>query len=582
MTSVTTQTLTPVRLVHKERDLLAEAKLAQELNVPELIAALLVQRGYRDASEAYAFLNPTLDSLGDPKLLPDFAAARDAILGAKERGEKIYIHGDYDVDGVTSTAIFKRFLEKIGCNVHAHVPHRMKEGYGINMIAVEEAKTWGANLFLTCDCGSGALPQIEAAREAGMTVVVTDHHTMGAELPNAHALVNPHRPDSEYPFAELCGAGVVFRLCEGLAAELKLPIDKYRRAYLDLAVMGTVADVMPLVGENRTITHFGLPQLTETKKEGLRALIEVSEVLNRSRVKKLTAGHIGFQLAPRLNAAGRIDDAKRSLDLLLTTDAVQARTVATEIEAINRDRRAQQELMMAEAVERVEEMDWRSKYVIVLGQEGWHSGIVGLIAGRVSEQFSRPSFVMTYNAEAGTARGSARSYAGFHLADCIRAHESLMTGGGHAAAAGFSAALADVDAIDAALNAYASERLSLDDLVPSKVVDMAIEGQELTVRAVQCLESLEPFGLGNQTPLFSVEGATVTRVTTMTEGLHLKLGLRTADGSVFDAVAWGQGERAEEFPAGQTVDAVFKPEVNEFRGNVAVQMKLEHISPSAG
>lgn len=275
--------MTPqTRWIVGERDREAEGNLQRELGIPSLLAAVLVRRGFHEPAAADRFLNPRLDQLHDPRKLPDYEAAKNAILGAKERDELIFVHGDYDVDGVTSAAIFHRFLSRIGCRVHTHVPHRMREGYGIHLSAVEEAKTLGAKLFLTCDCGVGAHEQVEAAKEAGMAVVVTDHHSVGAELPAAEAVINPHRIDSVYPFSELSGAGVVFKLCEGLSREIGLDVANYHRAYLDLAALGTIADVMPLEDENRIIARFGLERLTETKKVGLRALMREASI-NLSR-----------------------------------------------------------------------------------------------------------------------------------------------------------------------------------------------------------------------------------------------------------------------------------------------------------
>ncbi|HZH99444.1 MAG TPA: DHH family phosphoesterase, partial [Fimbriimonadaceae bacterium] len=281
------------------RDAAAEKRLQDELKIPSVVAAVLINRGFSDPEAAHKFLNPSLDDLGSPKKLPDYDAAVKHILGARERKEKIFVHGDYDVDGVTSTALLTRFLQSIGCEVVAHVPHRMKEGYGIHLNAVDAAVATGAKLFLTCDCGVSAFDQIDRAKELGMTVVVTDHHSIGECLPEAHAMINPHRTDSEYPYAELSGVGVAFRLCEGLTEEVGYKKEHYRRAFLDLAVLGTVADVMPLTGENRIITRHGLKHLLESKKIGIKALLRESKVLEECR-GVLKCYHIGFMLGPRL------------------------------------------------------------------------------------------------------------------------------------------------------------------------------------------------------------------------------------------------------------------------------------------
>ncbi len=407
-----------------ERNRPAEERLRGELGVPSLVAAVLAQRGYLEPADADLFLNPSLDHLHDPALLPDYAAARDAILGARERNELIYVHGDYDVDGVTSAALFNRFLEAIGCRVLTHVPHRTKEGYGIHHTAVSAAEAAGAKLFLTCDCGVSAHEQVEQATAAGMAVVITDHHSIGGQLPAATAIVNPHRVDSQYPFAELSGAGVVFKLCDGITKEIGHNRQNYYRAFLDLAALGTIADVMPLIGENRIIAKFGLERLADTKKAGLKALMQAANIVIEPG-KPLRAFHVGFQIGPRLNAAGRIGDAAIALNLLLENDPTVADTLAREIEAVNTERRGEQQRVVDEAVAMVLERGSQSRNVIVVAKDGWHAGIVGIVAGRLVEQFCRPSFVLTIDSKSGMARGSARGIPNFNLADAIRAHPNL-------------------------------------------------------------------------------------------------------------------------------------------------------------
>ena len=387
------------------------------------MAALLVQRGYSEPEAAHKFLHPKLDDMHDPALLPDYEAAKTEILGAKERNELIFVHGDYDVDGVTSASIFHRFLKTIGCDVQTHVPHRMKEGYGIHLSAVDAAKAAGAKLFLTCDCGSSALEQIDAAREAGMRVVVTDHHTIGAESPNAHAFVNPHRADSKYPWAELSGAGVVFKLCSGITKEIGYEPAQFYRAFLDLAALGTIADVMPLVDENRIIAKFGLERLTESKKIGIKALKQVTNTEG-----PVSAYHVGFVLGPRLNAAGRIDDAALALQLLLEVDELKAMELAQQIEVINGERRAEQQRILEEAIRMVEEKGLQDKNLIMVGHESWHSGVVGIVAGRLVEMFRRPVFVAALGAD-GKAKASGRSVEKVNLADALRANMDLLIGG---------------------------------------------------------------------------------------------------------------------------------------------------------
>jgi len=567
-----------IRWSASERNPTQEQVLVDALKIPSLLACVLVNRGYNDPESAYTFLNPSLDDLGSPQLLPDFLQARDEILGARERKETIFIHGDYDVDGVTSAALFSRFLESIGANVITHVPHRMKEGYGIHLKAVEEAKEKGAKLFLTCDCGVSAHEQVEAAKAANMRVVVTDHHTIGESLPLAHAVVNPHRKESEYPYKELSGAGVVFRLCEGLTTELGYKASQFRRAFLDLTVLGTVADVMPLTGENRIITRHGLVQLYNTNKIGLKALLRESNVMEKCE-GKLRARHIGFMLGPRLNASGRIKDAERSLRLLLTKDDIEAGLLAREIEETNKERRDQQDKIIEEAVARVLEEGLHKKYAIVIGQEGWHPGIIGLVAGRLVEKFRRPAFVLSLDSESGTAKGSARSIPGFHLADAIRAHGNLMDGGGHAMAAGFSTTIDLIPKIAEAFHCYATERLTEADFEIALQVDAVVEPREVSFQSVDALEKLEPYGCENCEPMFAVNAMKVTNIVQTKNPLHPQLVLKAPDGKgpIVRAMAFSLGERLEGYQPGFDAQFVFQPRIESWNGSRSMKWEIRHF-----
>ena len=561
------------------RDRAAEETLRRELGLPSLVAAVLAQRGLVEPAVAHAFLNPSLDDLHAPEGLPDFAAARDAILGARERKEPIYVHGDYDVDGVTSAAILYRFLKAIGCDVHVHVPHRMKEGYGIHMSAVEEAKARGSKLFLTCDCGISALDQIAAAREAGMAVVVTDHHTVGHALPDAHAIVNPHREDSAYEFAELSGAGVAFKLCAGLTKALGHSLAGFYRGFLDLAALGTIADVMPLVGENRIIARFGLERLADTKKEGLRALMRVAGITPKLG-QPLRSSDVGWRMGPRLNAAGRIDDSALALRLLLTGATAEADALADEIEAINHERRATQDRVMGEASARAEADGGHLRNVLVVAGEGWHGGIVGIVAGRLAEKYRRPTFVLNVNPETGFARGSARSIPNFNLADAIRAFPDLMDGGGHAMAAGCSFPAERLDAVIKALDGYAGERLTPEDFRPTLAADLELEPEEVTFAAVESLAMMEPFGCANPEPSFVSRRMPLAMVKPTKNPVHAQVTFRRRGGSAIPGIAFGLGESLCGHGAGCELDVLFAPIVNEYRGMRELKWQVKAFTPS--
>ncbi len=569
------------RWVVGERNELAERALAQEIGVPAVLAALLVQRGYSDADAALAYLNPRVDGLHDPRLLPDYELAVAAILGARERGELIFVHGDYDVDGVTSAAIFSRFLNIIGCKVHTHVPHRMKEGYGIHGSAVLAAKELGAKLFLTCDCGIGAHEQIAEAREAGMTVVVTDHHHVGPEMPNAHAIVNPHRPDSQYPFQELSGAGVVFKLCAGITQELGHNAEGYYRAFFDLAALGTIADVMPLVGENRIIARHGLERLSETKKVGLQALMREAK-LDPTQGKPLKAFNVSFGLGPRLNAAGRVDDAALALRLLLTSDDHEAGELAHQIEQVNDARRKEQQRIVDEAVEMVVAKDLAAKGVIVVGSEGWHAGLVGIVAGRLVEQFSRPAFVLAFDPNTRIYKGSARSIAKFHLAEAIHAHSDLfVSGGGHAMAAGCSFSEDNLERVSAALNDYADRVLTPDDFIPTVRADLEVGSDELPLSVAESISLMEPFGIENPAPTFLARNVSVMSIRPTRNPEHVQLKLRQNEGLMLDGIGFNMGARFQNLPLPYRTDLIFQANVDEWKGIRSLKWNIKDFVPAA-
>lgn len=563
----------------KPRDRAAEARLSDELGVPSLVAAVLCQRGLADPEAAQDFLDPKLDDLHPPHLLPDFEAAVQVLMAARATGERIYLHGDYDVDGLSSTAIFARFLTKCGFDVVAHVPHRMTEGYGIHLDAVREAHRLGAKVLLTCDCGASAVEQIEAAREAGMKVVVTDHHLVSDPPPIAHALVDPHRRDSQYPFPHLSGAGVVFRLCEGITHELGLPVDKYRRAFLDLAVLGTVADVMPLVGENRIIARHGLAALAGSRRPGLQALISVAH--SGEVPTRITSREVGFMYGPRLNAVGRLDDAAKGLQLLLSNDRAECAVLAAEIDRLNAERKRVQTTILEEALAQVTEQGLDQNLVIVVIGDGWHHGLVGLVASNLVDRFHRPAFVAARDPETGETKGSARSIEGFHLARAIRAHpEVFPRGGGHELAAGFSM---DVDAYRSRASdfeQYAAQFLRHDELVPKPRIDAVVTAEEADEAAAEALSALEPFGASNENPQFLAQNLEIVSCRPCAQPKHCQLTLRSEGGAIRPAMCFGAGERLMALGPGARVDVVFEMEWNEWQGRRSLRWIIRDFRPS--
>lgn len=551
-----------------QTDELAAQKLVAELNLHPVVAKLLVQRGYSDPSEANTFLNPSLTQFSRPEELPDFEKAKAAILGAKERGEKIYIHGDYDVDGVTSAAILYRFLAKTGFEVEGHVPHRENEGYGIHIDTIRRAHASGAKLILTCDCGTSSHKQLEAAYELGMKVVVTDHHESPETLPMAEAVVNPKRRDYDGPASEMSGAGIAFLFCAGLAPELGIKPEVFYRHFLDLAVMGTVADVMPLRDNNRIIARHGLTALKASQKHGVQALLTVSNLADPTA--KLTTRHIGFQLGPRINAVGRIDDADVAFRLLTTDDARESYELANFLNQKNTERRELQDALMEETFAKILADGLDQKSAIVVAGENWQKGLVGIVAGKVVEKFRRPAFVLGIHGD--VASGSARSLPAFNLFEAIEANRSLLIkGGGHAAAAGVSLDVVNLDEFAQSMDVFASERLKPEDFLPTLNIDQELDLADSSLELAQHLATLEPFGEANPEPVFVSTGVRLAACTPTRNPIHARLTLET-DAGQRQAMAFGIGEQVAELPLQSEIDLVYT--IEEDRFNNRPQLKL--------
>ncbi|MDQ2985100.1 MAG: single-stranded-DNA-specific exonuclease RecJ [Armatimonadota bacterium] len=553
-----------------DRDRAAEAVLMEQLGITSMTAAALVARGYNDPAGADSFLNPKLEDLHDPLLLPDAEKAVREIMLTKDRGEKIYVHGDYDVDGVTSAAIWTRSLKKLGFEVVTHVPHRMKEGYGIHESAAREAIATGAKLFLTCDCGTGAVASLAIAREAGMRIVVTDHHQPGSELPQVEALVNPHLPGSAYPFQELAGAGVAFKIAQAVAEACGAQRGQFIRAYLDLLCLGTIADVMPLIGENRVIAHFGLQALEHSKKTGLEALKIVSDTHGRA----LTTRDVGFALAPRLNAAGRVDDAAIALDLLLCEDMEEARRLAELCDQLNRRRKDEELAIIERAEELITEGDLGSRHLILVAAPGWHKGVVGIVASRIAERYNRPALVASIDEETGIAGGSARSIRNFHLLSGLESvRDVFLTCGGHAAAAGFSIESSRLEEAADRLDAYARTVLTPEDLIPTHFADAELDQNEVFGKGIMELQRLQPFGTANDDPRFIVRNTKFKGFNTCGDGSHVQFKIETLH--ELKGIAFRMAPLFAQIDVETPVDLLVEPVVDNWNGKRA---KLQLVS----
>ncbi len=539
-----------------------------------------------DREEVDRFLNPTLHMLHDPSLIPDLDAAAERILAAIKDRERIVIYGDYDVDGCTGAAILVRTIRALrrDADVGVYVPHRLDEGYGINAEALERLVREGAQVIVSVDCGITAIEEALLARSLGADLIITDHHnppTSLDDMPEAMAVVHPRRPDSSYPFGELCGAGVAFKLAWRLAT-MHQGSDRVSEAMretlmdlLALATLGTIADVVPLVDENRAIVRAGLTRMRHTNVIGLTTLINESG-LGGAKVEEES---VGFKLAPRMNASGRLGHAHETVELLLSEDAERCEVIAKELTRVNDERRAMCDRILDEAVERIERdgLDSDSRRSIVLADPSWHPGVIGIVCSRLVERFGRPTVLLQDEGE--FCRGSGRSIDGFNLHAALEACSGhLETFGGHDMAAGLRLESGNLKAFSEAMNDVACAQLSPEDLTAMVTIDCESTLRELTPQVVTGLKALGPFGRGTPSPRVLLRGLRVLRApeTMGAHGKHLKIAV-DQDGVQSKLVAWSWGDRRGVIPAGATIDAVVKPRLNEWRGRVSVDPEVEDL-----
>jgi len=538
----------------------AEA-LGAALGLASPAARVLASRGLCDPAAARRFLAPSLEELHDPFAMRDMACAVARLERAIREGERILIYGDYDVDGTTSVVVLSKAIEMAGGAACYHVPHRLRDGYGMRPEVVERAAAEGVKLIVSVDTGIRAGEVVARANELGIGTIVTDHHLPEAELPPAVAVLNPNRPDCSYPEKNLCGAGVAFKLAQALLARLAWPAEKVRRvteSFLKLVAIATVADVVPLTGENRAIVKHGLDGLTDVRNPGLRALLEVAGFRGNSAP---SAHQVSFQIAPRLNAAGRMDTAQAVIELFQTSDPERARSLAQQLHDRNAERQ-QTEAGIRESCEQVKVDE--SAAALVYYDEGWHRGVLGIVASRLVDRFQRPVFVLGRNPADGLAQGSGRSIPAFHLLEALEAMPDLFRQfGGHRHAAGVTLEAHRVDEFRERLNAYAASRLGPEDFRRELRVDAVVEFREITERSSAEIFGLAPFGYGNPQPLFAALAVEVASPPAVWKEKHLRVMLRQ-NGRSLALKAWNFAERAAELAAGTRVDAVFSLEEDAY------------------
>lgn len=545
--------------------------LKAELGLSALAAKLVSARGITDVEAAKEYLKRDLSELYDPMLMADMGRAAGRLSSAVKKGERITVFGDYDTDGVTATYILLDFLRGLGASCDYYIPDRENEGYGINIGALKSIRDSGASLVVTVDTGITAVDEVEYASSIGLDVIICDHHECPEALPAARAVVNPRRADCKYPFKNLAGVGVAFKLiCAMLGADsAPSAYDKY----IPFVCLGTVADIMPVTDENRIIISEGLKLIPGTRNIGLSALLKSSV----TGEKELTTGTIGFAIAPRINAAGRMGLASDAVELFLCKDTANAARLAERLCAYNEERRAIESDIYKHAVKQIDENGLDSYSVILAAGAGWHHGVIGIVASRICSHYQKPAILISLDGDTG--KGSGRSLAGINLYSYLtEVSDLLIKFGGHELAAGLSIKRDDIESFRWRINMLAAEQV--EKYVPSISVDFEADSAELALTEIEGLRALEPFGIGNPQPTLALSECKVNRITPIGNNKHLKLDLIKND-KPFQCIYFGKSRSDIEFNEGERVDIVFNPTVNSFRGMLSVQLQIKDARPSS-
>ena len=547
-------------------------ELKEKYGLTDLVANILVGRNITEDEKIKIFLSPTRNDFYDPFLLPDMEIAVDRIIKAIETKEKIIIYGDYDVDGITSICVLKQFLEARGLNVSQTIPNRLDEGYGLNKDAIERIAEEKYTLMITVDCGISGIEEIQYANSFGIETIVTDHHEPLDVLPDAIAVIDPKIKQSIYPFNQLAGVGVVFKLIQAISKKLNLDEKEYLK-FLDLVCIGTISDIVPLIDENRVIAKLGLKLVEVTKNLGLKTL------LNSLGYQTINSMSISFGVAPRINACGRMGHAEEALKLFLTNDKLEAQDLTDKLNEYNRVRQEIEKDIYNDAISKIEEEGLANKPCIVLAGENWHHGVIGIVSSKITDMYFKPSILICIEKEEG--KGSGRSIPGFDLHNALcKTSNYLQKYGGHEMAVGLSLHKKDFDQFKKAFEEYA-ESEKINEIVPIIDIDKQILDKELTIENVKDLAKLEPYGEANKCPLFLYRNLKIDSIRSLTEGKHIKLTLKTENNNIVTAMGFNMGNRAIEFLIGDKVDIVGSLEINTFNGLDSIQFNLKDIMISS-
>ena len=542
-------------------------QISNKYNVSFLVAQRLVENNLSD-KEIKIFLNPTRKDFHDPFKLPDMDKAVDRILKAMNNNEKIVVYGDYDADGITSTTILKRYMKDRGIDIGTYIPNRLNEGYGLNEEAITEIAKEKYDLMITVDCGITAVKEVKIAEKLGIDVIITDHHEVPEEIPNAIAVIDAKRKDNKYPFDKLAGCGVAFKLIQALSIKLNLPESEWLK-YIDIACVGTISDIVTLIDGNRVIAKLGLKLVEVTKNIGLRTLIELSGF------KKIDSTAISFGISPRINACGRMGHQEDALKLFLTDDPIEARKLAQKLEEYNRQRQEIEKKIFNEAIE----MAYKNKdeSCIVIGKENWHHGVIGIVSSKVTDLTYKPSILVCFEGE--DAKGSGRSIPGFDLHEAVyNCRELLTAAGGHSMAIGLSLKTNNFEAFKEKIEDYANKK-NIKQLIPELLIDYVITSKDINVEEIRKLQLLEPFGEGNNIPVVMYKNLKIDSIRALSEGKHLKLVL--TDGNIcIDAIGFNMGDLSNIYQIGDKVDIVGNIGINQFKNIENIQITLKDIRSS--
>ena len=541
-------------------------ELVNKFGISGILARILVNKNITPKDEIDLFMNPTRKDFHNPFLMPDMEIIVDRVLQAIEQKEKIMIYGDYDADGITSITVLKSFLEERGLEVASYIPNRLDEGYGLNKTALKKIYDDGYRLIITVDCGISGIDEVDYANSLGMEVLITDHHEPAETLPKAVAVVDAKRKDNKYPFNQLAGVGVVFKLIQAISIKLDLEEKEYLK-YLDIVCIGTISDIVPLIDENRVIAKLGLKLIAQTKNIGLKALLEVIGF------KNIDSTTISFGVAPRINACGRMGDEQVALDLFLEKDYDKAKELAIKLNEYNIERQTIEKSIFDEATEKIEKNE-KDKACIIVGSEGWHHGIIGIVASKVTEMYFKPSILICF--EGNDGKGSGRSIPGFDLHDALtECSDYLEKFGGHSMAVGVTVSRDKFELFKNKFEEYAKSH-DIDKIIPVINIDSELSLKDIDIDSVKSLQKLEPYGEANKMPVFMIRNLKINSIRALSEGKHLKLTLKD-DGYMINAIGFNMGNLSNEYLIDDKVDVIGNLDINSFNGNDSIQLILKDI-----